>query len=68
MKEAQLHLNQYSNGRYGLRNVVFGRQLDPGEVLEETDVYDSTSGNWDPCPVPGLPIGEGNTATWVRPQ
>lgn len=46
---------------------IFGHRLEPGDVLEPTDVYDSTGGDWQPCPTPGLPLTEGAAAVWVRP-
>lgn len=46
---------------------VFGHLLEAGDVLEATDLYDSTSGEWSPCPTPGATLGEGVAAVWVRP-
>jgi hypothetical protein len=50
---------------------LFERPLDPippGTVLERTDLYLSTTGSWEPCPCPGVTLGEGNTTQWVRPR
>lgn len=60
MKEAKWHDNQFGGPS------VFGRQLEEGDVLEADDVYDSTGRRWEPCPCPGLPIGPGGNAIWVR--
>ncbi len=46
---------------------IYGCRLETGDVLHADDVYDSSSGDWQKTPVPGLPIGEGNDAMWVRP-
>lgn len=46
---------------------MIGNLLEAGDVLRPTDVYESTSGDWEPCPCPGLPIGEGVATRWVRP-
>lgn len=58
---------QHSGGqeRYTVR---FGYELEPGDVLEATDLYDSTSGFWEPCPCPGLTIQEGCATVWIRPE
>jgi hypothetical protein len=42
--------------------------LKPGEKLEATDVYASTTGQWSPCPCPGLTVQEGIATIWIRPQ
>jgi hypothetical protein len=49
---------------------VYGRRLEPGDVLEPTDMYNSSSGNWQFCPVPGVTLqaGIGNDVIWVRPE
>ncbi|MBI5421335.1 MAG: hypothetical protein HZA35_03460 [Parcubacteria group bacterium] len=47
---------------------VYGRRLKPGEVIEADDVYDSTSGQWEKAPCPGLVLQEGNETVWVRPS
>lgn len=36
-------------------------------MLEATDVYDSISGDWEPCPAPGFALQPGLAVTWVRP-
>ena len=46
---------------------MFGRRLEPGDVLERGDVYASAYGTWEPCPYPGLMLQEGITTVWVRP-
>jgi hypothetical protein len=50
---------------------VYGRRLEPGDVLEPTDVYNSSNGHWEFCPVPGFvlqPDSTGNDVIWVRPE
>lgn len=47
--------------------VVYGELLKTGETLRETDVFDSATGTWEPCPIPGCQVFEGCTAIWVRP-
>ena len=47
---------------------IFGFELEAGDVLEPTDMYDSTSGDWQACPAPGLVIQHGNCTKWVRPD
>ena len=46
---------------------VYGWKIEPGETLEATDVYSSSSGYWEACPCPGLVLQEGNAVVWVRP-
>ena len=46
---------------------VFGFQLVPGDKFNKNDVYDSTNGKWELCQCPGLTLGEGTVAVWVRP-
>ena len=46
---------------------ISGRKLEAGEVLEATDVYESSNGQWEPCPCPGLKLGEGVACIWIRP-
>lgn len=73
MKDPASHLNRYAVERFQTYGAwpgsqsVHGCQLEPGDVVEATDVYDSTSGNWEPCPVPGSTLQPGLTVTWVRP-
>lgn len=47
---------------------IVGRQVMSGETLEPTDVYSSSNGRWEPCPCPGLILGEGHSVIWVRPD
>ncbi len=42
------------------------RKIVPGAVLREDDMYLSTTGKFEPCPCPGLPLGEGLAVTWWR--
>ncbi len=46
---------------------VFGYRLEVGDTIQPDDVYDSTSGKWERAPCPGLKLGEGALAVWVRP-
>lgn len=62
MKNVDIHIHPRS-GHY-----VFGEKLPAGTVLEATDLYDSSSGRWEPCPCPGLVLQEGVATTWVRPS
>ena len=49
------------------REIVWGIRLSPGDVLEETDMYDSTTGKWAKCPCPGLVVPKDTKTIWVRP-
>jgi hypothetical protein len=46
---------------------VYGYLLEPGDKLEATDLYDSTVGDWAPCPTHGIMLGDGVKAVWIRP-
>lgn len=48
--------------------MVHGRILQPGEVLQPGDYYQSTSGEWDPCPCAGIVLQEGAGGVFVRPE
>lgn len=63
--EPKIHMNCHANMSYPAG--VYGHELEPGDVLETSDVYNSTSGAWESCPCPGLKIQDGAGATWVRP-
>lgn len=73
--EACFHLNKHAavffvrTGRYPENRSVYGHQLETGDVLEPTDVYDSSNGSWELSTCPGLVIQEGNSTVcvWVRP-
>lgn len=57
--------NKYQHPKSGVS--VLGMLLVNGATLCAEDVYDSTSGKWEPCPIPGIVLG--NTQTlWVRPR
>jgi len=45
---------------------IYGRRLEPGEEIQEGDVYDSSSGTWQRSPCPGMTVQEGCTTIWVR--
>ena len=44
---------------------VSGARLAPGAILVSSDLYDSSAGGWERCPVPGLALGISATQ-WVR--
>lgn len=44
-----------------------GVRLGPGAIVSEVDVYDSTSGDWEPCSTPGCKLEPGFAAVFVRP-
>jgi hypothetical protein len=46
---------------------IEGTILPFGTELLEGDVYDSTKGNWEPNPIPGVFLGASCTI-WVRPS
>jgi len=46
---------------------VYGHRLEAGDELKEGDLYDSTGGDWQPCPCPGLTLQAGSVAVWIRP-
>lgn len=45
---------------------IFGRKLEPGDVIQENDVYATSSGGWEKAPCPGVILQSGST-TWIRP-
>lgn len=65
-KEARIHLNRHAP--LHRPSAVLGFTLEEGDELRETDVYDSTSGNWESCPCPGNKVGAGMVTVWVRPE
>lgn len=42
-------------------------ELEGGTVLQETDLYLSSTGTWQLCPCPGLTLQPGTPVRWVRP-
>lgn len=48
--------------------VVYGEKLRAGDTIQSDDVYDSTSGNWEKAPCPGVILQEGCNTYWVRPS
>ena len=46
---------------------ILGLILKEGELIKNTDVYASTTGNWDQAPCPGLTLGQ-TDVIWVRPN
>jgi hypothetical protein len=50
------------------KEVISGEQILPGCVLRKTDVYPSTTGEWQLCSTPGIKIGRKCKIVWVRPS
>jgi len=48
--------------------VIKGTSINPFERIEETDVYASSNGKWELCPVSHCTLPEGNSVLWVRPD
>jgi len=46
--------------------VVYGEQLNAGDVIGKDDVCDSTSGRWEKAPCAGLVLQSGCQTFWVR--
>lgn len=46
--------------------VVRGVRLEVGEILQQGDLYSSTTGRWTETPVHGVPVVD-NDVVWVRP-
>jgi hypothetical protein len=48
---------------------VFGRVLQVGETLQKGDIYDSTTGKWEPIPegILGSLVREKHAAILIRP-
>ena len=67
---ATIHMNQFAHGTQGRDGKyvgIYGHLLEPGDVLESTDLMESSSGVWEPCPCPGLKLQKGVATRWVRP-
>jgi hypothetical protein len=48
---------------------IRGTRLQPGDVLQENDLYSSTNGSWERAPITGIPLaGTSATVVWVRPH
>lgn len=47
---------------------IFGIKLEPGDVIEEDDIYGSSNGCWEKATCPGVKLGDGAAATWIRPM
>ena len=73
-QQVKMHVNKFaakvleSSGRWPGGQCVWGQALSPGDVISGDDVYESTSGNWEPAPCPGLKLQEGCATVWVRPE
>lgn len=46
---------------------IYGSLILSGTTLEPTDHYASSSGEWEPCPCPGVVLQDNAAALWVRP-
>ena len=46
---------------------LYGYLLTTGDILKDTDMYDSSNGKWESCPCPGLVLQEGISVRWIRP-
>lgn len=74
MKDDALHhLNNFAleyftaYGMWPDGRSVYGHELETGDVLVGTDVYNSSNGSWEQCTCPGLMLGKGTTTKWIRP-
>ena len=48
--------------------IIFGRRLDPGEIIAATDYASSSQGNWQPCEYnEGCTVGHDPGIIFVRP-
>ena len=49
--------------------LIEGRELQPGEILQTDDVYSPTTGKWEPIPEPfvGNTVMKGHGALLIRP-
>jgi len=74
MNEPKYHVNRHAMARFSMigtwpgKQSVFGRAIEPGTTLERSDVYESTNGNWEECPCPGVTLQEGVAVIWIRPE
>lgn len=62
IKTAEIHRHPLFPHR-----IVEGRRLNPGEIIQANDVYDSTSGRWENAPCSGIILQQGCETIWVRP-
>lgn len=46
---------------------TYGYRLTEGDVLQATDLYDSSAVKWSVCPCPGIVIQSTGRVIWVRP-
>lgn len=46
--------------------VIYGRQLQPGDVIAEGDLFDADVG-WLPSSLTGVPVSSFTRTTYVRP-
>ncbi len=68
-KEPTIHAAGGSPLGDGRKSHVYGRMLEPGDILEPGDMYASSNGYFEPCPCPGLTLQAGTThVLWVRPE
>lgn len=53
---------------HGMKKCVIGRKLTPGDIIEEGDWYESSSGQWLPATGVGATVQEGVRSVFVRPD
>ncbi len=63
MKEPKLHVHPEN-----MTARIYGAQLETGDIVQADDLYNSSGGNWQSCPCPGLTITMGVSVIWVRPM
>lgn len=66
----ELHRNKYEDffEPQNPRNTVYGQRLGAGTIIQADDLYDSTTGAWEPnAQCIGRPVPEGEHVVWVRP-
>lgn len=73
MPEEQSRLHEHKDfkrlgPRAGKKMCIIGRKLVVGDIIEETDYYEATSGEWLPAPCPGEKLKESAMTVWVRPS
>lgn len=61
MRAARLHIHPKS----GLQ--VYGELLQPGNMLEATDLYPGDNGQWLHCQFEGMRLCAGSDVIWIRP-
>lgn len=72
MPEEKIQLHEHPNFAKrgpisGRKLCVIGRKLVPGDIIEESDLYASTSYEWLPAPSPGTTFQKNMATVFVRP-